>query len=67
MTQQNYFFEPIPERATRRTCADCLRDYAVATVRSESAVYWRFGTDKLGGKDKSTRTPVCLRHKELAR
>ena len=55
--------EPISDHSTRRTCADCLCDYAnVSVVRSQPASHWRFTLDQIGAKDKSTRTPVCERH-----
>lgn len=56
-------YEPIADHATRRDCAECLRDYAnVANVRSQPASVWRYQRGEWGAKDKSTRTPVCTYH-----
>ena len=45
-------FERIAEHSTPRKCATC----------QQPASYWKFKTDTNGGKDKSSRVPVCEKH-----
>lgn len=46
------FYEPFKGHETNRRCAECPRH----------ASAWRFIEDDFGGKDKSSKRPVCSSH-----
>jgi hypothetical protein len=45
-------FERIGDCSTPRKCESC----------QQAASYWKFSVDTKGGKDKSSRVPVCEKH-----
>lgn len=54
--------EAMNERCTDRRCSD----WTGAAPCQNRATFWRFLADAFGGKDKSSRRPVCGQHWKTA-
>ena len=46
------FFKMMAEQETRRTCSEC----------TEPAIAWIYRANQKGGKNLSSRVPVCRKH-----
>lgn len=54
------YTEEMSAHCTPRRCGNCINDNHLGTPAM--ATYWRFTANKQGGKNKSSRRPVCEAH-----